>query len=132
MGTKLTRLISQTRVANALSTLQAPLLGLALSATPSIPHMHIPTSSKSSYELVPAPTANTESIDLAALARTVAEHAPSLRLVVLDLSAAPGAAAGEKAWFRAYDVGSERRVVRLGAAEGRQAEDVMRAFNRWD
>ncbi|KAI0777527.1 hypothetical protein BD413DRAFT_467280 [Trametes elegans] len=121
-----------TRVANALSTLQAPLLGLALSVTPSIPHMHVSTGSKSSYELVPAPTANTESVDLAALARTVAEHVPSLHLVVLDLSAAPGAAAGEKAWFRAYDVGSERRVVRLGAAEGRKAENVMRAFNRWD
>ncbi|KAI0674189.1 hypothetical protein C8Q78DRAFT_966246 [Trametes maxima] len=121
-----------TRVANTLATLQVPLLGVSLSVTPSIPPMIMSSTLKPSGAPAPAHTAQTEPIDLTALARSIAERARSLRFVSLDLSAAPGATEGEKAWFCAFDAGAERRVERVPEAEGREMLRRMRVLNRWD
>lgn len=87
---------------------------------------------KPSYEPAPMPTVAEEPADLAALARTVAEHAPSLQFIALDMSGAPGAAKDAQAWFRAYSAGSERKVVKVEEAEGRATMRKMLAMNRWD
>ncbi|KAI9067788.1 hypothetical protein FKP32DRAFT_1609246 [Trametes sanguinea] len=121
-----------THVANTLSTLQIPILGLSLAVTPSIPPMSIPHVFKWGDSPADEPTAPTEAIDLAKLARTIAEHAPSLRFVSLDLSRAAGAAEDQKAWFRMYNAGAKREVERMSETEGREVERKMRAFNRWD
>ncbi|CDO74390.1 hypothetical protein BN946_scf184392.g1 [Trametes cinnabarina] len=121
-----------TNVANTLSALKVPILGLSLSVTPSIPAMSVPHVLKWGESPEPKPAPPAESLDLMKLARTVAEHARSLRFLSLDLSSAPGAAKGEKAWFRVYDAGSKREVERISEAEGREVERTMRAFNRWD
>ncbi|EIW55865.1 uncharacterized protein TRAVEDRAFT_39007 [Trametes versicolor FP-101664 SS1] len=121
-----------THVANTLSTLQVPLLGVALSVTPAIPSMPVFSSLKPSYEPAPAPTVAEEPADLAALARTVAEHAPSLQFIALDISGAPGAAKDAQAWFRAYSAGSERKVVKVEETEGRATMRKMLTMNRWD
>ncbi|KAL7284280.1 hypothetical protein ACG7TL_001563 [Trametes sanguinea] len=121
-----------THVATTLSTLQVPILGLSLSVTPSIPPMSIPHTFKWGESPAHEPTVPAEAVDLTKLAWTVAEHAPSLQFVSLDLSKAAGAAENEKAWFRVYDAGARREVVRMNEVEGRDVERKMRAFNRWD
>ena len=74
------------------------------------------------------------SVDLAAMARTVAESAPSLRFVAIDLSAAKGSSATERAWFRVHEVGtgSARRIEKISEQEGLAIAAKMRAFNRYD
>ncbi|KAI0646190.1 hypothetical protein C8Q79DRAFT_651616 [Trametes meyenii] len=121
-----------TRVTNTLATLQVPLLGLSLSVTPSIPPMIVSSTLKPSGAPTPAHTVRTEPVDMTALARSLAERIHSLQFVALDLSAAPGATEGEKAWFRAYDAGAERRVERVPEVEGREMSKKMRMLNRWD
>ncbi|KAI0360805.1 hypothetical protein OH77DRAFT_724169 [Trametes cingulata] len=137
-----------TRVANALSTVQAPLLGLSLSVTPSIPSMSIPSTLKPNYYISrpssPAPAfaptqspaaqqqGQEKSVDLAALARTLAEHSPELQFIALDLSSAPGATEDAKPYFRVCDVHGEKKVVKMSEEEGRETVRRMRAFNRWD
>ena len=73
-------------------------------------------------------------IDLTALARVVAQSAPSLRFVAIDLSAAKGATPAERAWFRVLEhrVGGVRGVVKVSEEEGRAVAAEMRAFNRYD
>lgn len=94
--------------------------------------MPVFSSLKPSYEPAPAPTVAEEPADLAALARTVAEHAPSLQFIALDISGAPGAAKDAQAWFRAYSAGSERKVVKVEETEGRATMRKMLTMNRWD
>ncbi|RDX41617.1 hypothetical protein OH76DRAFT_187742 [Lentinus brumalis] len=75
-----------------------------------------------------------KSVDLAVLARTVAESAPSLRFIAIDLSPAKGASSAERAWFRVHEprVGSSRRVEKISEEEGQAIANKMRAFNRYD
>ncbi|KAI0365984.1 hypothetical protein BV20DRAFT_693543 [Pilatotrama ljubarskyi] len=123
------------RVANALGTVKAPLLGLSLSVTPSVPAMAIPSTLKPNYYAPSAPVAATQeaqSVDVAALARTLAERSPELQFVALDLSGAPEAAHDAKACFKTYDVRGERRVVKVGEEQGKETLNGMRASNRWD
>ncbi|KAI0659065.1 hypothetical protein C8Q70DRAFT_1045314 [Cubamyces menziesii] len=123
-----------THVANTLTTLQIPILGISLSITPSIPLMIVPSALKASHEIIRTPTTTSEPVDLVALARTIVEHAPSLRFVALDLSSAPGGSASKskQAWFRVYDVGKQRKVEQVSESEGREIQRKMRSFNRWD
>ncbi|KAI0635040.1 hypothetical protein C8Q77DRAFT_1054954 [Trametes polyzona] len=125
-----------TRVANTLSTLQIPLLGVSISVTPAIPAMTIASALKPNYVPTPVatPASQDDQPDLDALALMFAERAPSLQFIALDLSAAPGAAVSEgaKAWYRAYNAGSQRRVVKLDEAEGMEMSRKMRVLNRWD
>ena len=72
-------------------------------------------------------------IDLTALARVVAQSAPSLRFIAIDLSAAKGATVAERVWFRVLEQKAGiRGVVKVGEEEGRAIAAEMRAFNRYD
>ncbi|KAI8986831.1 hypothetical protein BD414DRAFT_415739 [Trametes punicea] len=121
-----------THVANTLEISTAPLLGISLSVTPLIPPMVLSHILKGGNEPEPVPDVRSERADLAALAREVAQHAPSLSFIALDLSAAPDAAEDEKAFFRVLDLGARREVKRISEAEGLEMVRKMRAFNRWD
>ena len=96
--------------------------------------MIVPSALKASHEIIRTPTTTSEPVDLVALARTIVEHAPSLRFVALDLSSAPGGSASKskQAWFRVYDVGKQRKVEQVPESEGREMQRKMRSFNRWD
>ena len=75
----------------------------------------------------------TQPVDLDALARTVAESAPSLRFVAIDLSPAAGSTGSERAYYRVHDTGRvTRRVERVGAEDGQSTVAKMRAFNQYD
>ncbi|RPD65386.1 hypothetical protein L226DRAFT_455888 [Lentinus tigrinus ALCF2SS1-7] len=73
-------------------------------------------------------------MDLAALALAVAQSAPSLRFVALDLSAVKGASSAERAWFRVHEPSLEvaRKVEKISEEEGRAIVAEMKAFNRYD
>ena len=72
-------------------------------------------------------------VDLAALAQAIAESAPSLRFVAIDLSSAMGAAGTERAFFKVHETGRvTRRVEKTSAAQGEATMAEMRSFNRYD
>ncbi|KAI0826969.1 hypothetical protein BC628DRAFT_186154 [Trametes gibbosa] len=135
-----------TRVANVLSTLQVPLLGISLSVTSAIPRMAVRNVLKPFVYSTPAPTPvptrpsspapftspQEEGVDITAIARTLAEHAPSLRFISLDLSAAPESNKDASARFCAYDAGAARKVAQMDDAEGTAVLTKMFALNRWD
>ena len=77
--------------------------------------------------------ATAQPVDLATVAHSIAESAPSLRFVAIDLSPAEGATEAERAYFRVHDTGRvTRRVERMDAALGRATVATMRGFNRFD
>ncbi|KAI0701629.1 hypothetical protein C8Q76DRAFT_771755 [Earliella scabrosa] len=82
----------------------------------------------------PVPTAPKQTADLSALARLIAESAPSLQFVAIDLSAAKDASDAERAWFRVHEVGvgNVRKVQKISEQEGRAIVATMRGFNRYD
>ena len=127
-------IIVQTRVANAFALLpDLSLLGVLISVTPALVPVMDAWKAPFMAPEPPRPEPPT-SVDLAAMARTLAESAPSLRFVAIDLSAAKGSSATERAWFRVHEVKSSpsRRVVRVGEEEGRAIAEQMRGFNRYD
>lgn len=128
----------QNRVAQGLSLIpNLTIAGITLSITPAIvlsPMTLKPQlSSPDTPTLAPTSRPN-EPVDLASIARAVAESAPSLQFVAIDLSAARDASAAERAWFRVHEVGSgsARRVQKIGEQEGLSIAGKMRAFNRYD
>ncbi|TBU55112.1 hypothetical protein BD310DRAFT_714265 [Dichomitus squalens] len=124
----------QTRVANALSLLpDFSLLGVSISVTPAFVSVLDTWKAPLTAPEPPRPDPPT-TVDFDALARAIAESAPSLRFVAIDLSAAKGSSDGQRAWFRVLEArsGPSRRVVRVGEEEGRAIAERMRGFDRYD
>ena len=127
-------IIVQTRVANALALLpDLSLLGVSISVTPAL--VPVMDAWKAPFMAPEPPRPEPPmSVDLATMARTVAENAPSLRFVAIDLSSAKGSSHTERAWFRVHEVKSSpsRQIARVSEEEGRAIAEQMRGFNRYD
>ena len=126
--------ITQNNVAQGLPLIpNVTLRGISLSVTPAIVSTIMSPKGQLSAP-APVPTSPKQPTDLSALARLIAESAPSLQFVAIDLSAAKDASDAERAWFRVHEVGvgSARKVQKIGEQEGRAIVATMRGFNRYD
>ena len=110
------------------------MLGLSISVTPAVVPAATAWKPGANIALPPMPQkAPAQPVDLAALAQVIAESAPTLQFVTIDLSSAPGATSSDRAWFQVHETGrTTRRMEKTSAAEGAATVARMRAFNRFD
>lgn len=103
---------------------------MTLSVTPAIVSM----AATSKPQPVTPPTPPQKAVDVAALARSVADSVPSLQFVTVDLSGARGGNAADHGCFRVLEsaTGSARKVLKISEEEGLAAATKMRAYNRYD